>query len=330
MDIRKNIAELLMVHDCVIIPGFGGFIGSYIPARIDTASHLFLPPSKSLLFNVNLKQNDGLLAANVAETASVPFSRASRLVEEFADKCRFILHHGEPVVLPGIGQLTAGAEGTIQFEQDADANLNPYSFGLSAVTAKTISRSSLQAEETIVENPATQPAGIRRTLLPAVARRAALFALPLGLAAVVTIARYDRLPADFASTADIAGAVFSRLTTSSPAPRKSAPVKTVKVIPSVAPAPVKPAAEAPATPAASTNIKDDRFAVIVGAFRYRENADKLVGSLVAKGFSAAIYDQSKTGLFRVAIGTCSERDAAMELLASARSSDFGGAWLLAK
>ena len=330
MDIRKNIAELLMVHDCVIIPGFGGFIGSNLPARIDTVNNLFLPPSKSLLFNVNLKQNDGLLASSVAETASLPFARASRLVEEFAEKCRFILHHGEPVVLPGVGQLIAGAEGTIQFEQDADSNLNPFAFGLSAVTAKTFTRSVTLPQEADSTNGAAEPAGIRRSLLPAVARRAALFALPLGLAAVVTIARYDRLPADFASTADIMGAVFSRLTTSSPAPRKSAPAKPVKVLHAVTPAAATPAVVATPAPAVTKTVQDDRFAVIVGAFRYRENADKLVESLVAKGFSAAIYDQSKTGLFRVAIGTCSERDAAMELLSSARSSDFGGAWLLAK
>ena len=68
MDIRNCIAELLSAHDCVIIPGLGGFIGNYSPARIDPVHHAFQPPFKKLLFNINLKQNDGLLANAVADS----------------------------------------------------------------------------------------------------------------------------------------------------------------------------------------------------------------------------------------------------------------------
>ena len=61
MDVRVTISRLLEEHDCVILPGYGGFIGNYAPARIDPVSHSFVPPSKKILFNINLKQNDGLL-----------------------------------------------------------------------------------------------------------------------------------------------------------------------------------------------------------------------------------------------------------------------------
>lgn len=53
--IEKYISELLYQYDCVIIPGFGGFIGNYSPALIDPIYHTFHPPYKSLLFNINLK-----------------------------------------------------------------------------------------------------------------------------------------------------------------------------------------------------------------------------------------------------------------------------------
>ena len=61
MDITAFIRELLFGHDCVIVPGFGGFIGNYTPASIDKSSGTFYPPVKQISFNRNLNHNDGLL-----------------------------------------------------------------------------------------------------------------------------------------------------------------------------------------------------------------------------------------------------------------------------
>ncbi|MCK7538158.1 MAG: hypothetical protein MZV63_48000 [Marinilabiliales bacterium] len=40
-DISGYIREMLFRHDCVIIPGFGAFIGNYFLARIDRREGLF-------------------------------------------------------------------------------------------------------------------------------------------------------------------------------------------------------------------------------------------------------------------------------------------------
>ena len=72
------------------------------------------------------------------------------------------------------------------------------------------------------------------------------------------------------------------------------------------------------------------FAIIVGAFRIRENADHLVTDLRQKGFDALILDTTKTGLFRVSVGTYTEHDQALQQLASVRSKEFSSAWLLAR
>ena len=88
MDIRSCISELLSVHDCVIIPGLGGFIGNYAPARIDPVYHAFQPPFKKILFNVNLKQNDGLLASAVADSLGTSYQDSCNLIEQFTEECR--------------------------------------------------------------------------------------------------------------------------------------------------------------------------------------------------------------------------------------------------
>ena len=46
LEITKYIQELLFVHDCVILPGFGGFVANYRPAKIDENQQIVHPPSK--------------------------------------------------------------------------------------------------------------------------------------------------------------------------------------------------------------------------------------------------------------------------------------------
>jgi hypothetical protein len=65
MQLNKQIIDLLFEHDCVIIPGFGGFVAQYSSASFEEISQSFVPPSKSILFNKNLINNDGLLLINM-------------------------------------------------------------------------------------------------------------------------------------------------------------------------------------------------------------------------------------------------------------------------
>ena len=317
MDIRQSVAELLSIHDCVIIPGFGGFIGSYAPARIDPVTHSFHPPAKQLLFNVNLRQNDGLLANEVASSAGVGYTEACILIDTFADECRRNLRAGLAVILPEIGKLLPEEEGIIRFEQEPHVCLLPDSFGLTTFISPPVIR-----------------AQTRKMALPRAVRWAAVLALPVGLAAVIGVTQYGKISTAFSGKADLAGSLFARLSTTSSVDRKPAPVpQKTKVIPSahvkaVAAASVPVVTSPP--PAASVIRPDDRFAVIVGAFRMKENAEKLVNELKEKGVEAVIYDQSKTGLYRVTIGTGNTRAEANALLASVTAPELAGAWVLAK
>ncbi|HNY02782.1 MAG TPA: SPOR domain-containing protein [Bacteroidales bacterium] len=328
MDIHPYITDLLTRHDCVIIPGFGGFIGNRAPAWVDPLRHVFHPPYKKLIFNVHLKQNDGLLAHAIAGASGTSYEDACRLIEAWADRCRFLLGAGDPVVIPGIGQLLPGPEGIIFFEQEPDSSLLPESFGLTPFVSPPVSRlTSLAAnkEEATAHNEKSgRTIALRQTL-----RWAAALAFPVGVAAIVGLSRFGPLSSPAESRAGILGPVFARFSTAALVERKVAPV--VHALPA-APKPVvtsqKPV-ETPVQPMAREQ-ETGRFAIIVGAFRYRENADRLVDELNRKGMGAAIFDQSKTGLFRVSFGTAPDREKALELLASAKSMSFPGAWILSK
>ena len=328
MDIRNCIAELMSLHDCVIIPGFGGFIGNYAPARIDPVYHTFQPPAKKLLFNINLRQNDGLLANAAAAAFGISYGDACKMIDEFSDECRTLLKNGKTFILPGIGQLHAGKEGIIYFEQDQNANLLPDAFGLTPfISPPVIRQSSVLKHEWNPSSRETRQPG-KKFMMPRALKWAAVIALPIGVAAIIGVTQYDKLSSNFANNAGILTSLFSRFSEASMVEKKAAPfitpVKKAVQIPAVSVA-AAPAAEKPAALS-----HDDQFAVIVGAFRIKENAEKLVADLHEQGIEASIFDQSRSGLVRVTIGTSSDRAEASQLLASAKSTDFSGAWILAK
>ena len=130
MDITPFIRELLFGHDCVIVPGFGGFIGNYTPAAIDTKSGTFCPPVKQISFNRNLNHNDGLLVGRISGASGVNYGDARNIIGEFVGELRRKLERGEKVVFDNIGSFINNQEGNVQFEPDGAANYHLDSYGL--------------------------------------------------------------------------------------------------------------------------------------------------------------------------------------------------------
>lgn len=80
---------------------------------------------------------------------------------------------------------------------------------------------------------------------------------------------------------------------------------------------------------ASATREGGRYHVIGGCFSIKENADRFIGELLAKGHSAHLVDQQR-GLYRVAIHSYARRTEALEALESLRNGDAEGAWLLVR
>ena len=130
MDITAFIRELLFNHDCVILPGFGGFVGNYTPARIDKDTDTFYPPVKQISFNRNLNHNDGLLVGRMSGSSGINYGDARNMVDEFVVSLRKKLERGEKVNFDKIGTFTNNQEGNVQFEPDHNVNYNLGSYGL--------------------------------------------------------------------------------------------------------------------------------------------------------------------------------------------------------
>lgn len=133
--ITKHIEYLLTEHDCVLIPGLGGFVMQDLPARFVPDGNMFYPPSRSIVFNPTLTYNDGLLAASLMRARQIGYEQASQFIDREIDTLRALLkREGDRVTFGNIGVFVLTEDNTLSFEASPDYLLNLNYFGLPTVT----------------------------------------------------------------------------------------------------------------------------------------------------------------------------------------------------
>ena len=132
INLSNHIATLLKHHDCVIITGFGGFILNKKPAYINQITKKIYPPSKSISFNKNLVENDGLLANYLSQIENISYEEASLEILKFSRKSSLKLARGEAIVFENIGQLVLNSKQNIDFTIDTNTNFSQESYGLTS------------------------------------------------------------------------------------------------------------------------------------------------------------------------------------------------------
>ncbi len=133
LTIEQLIGDLLLQNNCVIIPSFGGFVAQQVSAKIDYKTGKAFPPSKSILFNRQLINNDGLLINELSNQNKIPYEKASKIVAEKVIEWNQVIQAGGRVEIDRIGILYNDAENNLCFEQDRFFNLLLASFGLEQV-----------------------------------------------------------------------------------------------------------------------------------------------------------------------------------------------------
>ena len=135
--LARHIELLLLEHDCIIVPGLGGFIANNASARYnENGDNLFLPPYRNIGFNQKLQANDGLLvqAYMVAYDASYP-DAYKQMEMDIADVL-FELDTDGSYELPNIGVLHKGINGIITFTSFDSGILTPSLYGLYSFAIK--------------------------------------------------------------------------------------------------------------------------------------------------------------------------------------------------
>ncbi len=148
--IENYIVELLYEQECVIIPGFGGFVVNYHPAFYDAKKNVFYPPKRKVGFNIQLKTNDGLLYNYLVRRENISFNEAREKVACFVETIDSRLKKKETVVIPNLGTFIF--KHRLVFLPDKEANFFADAYGLDAVMV-----SSLKKEAVSVPNRVTIP-----------------------------------------------------------------------------------------------------------------------------------------------------------------------------
>ena len=133
MDIRNYIKDLLFLHDCVIIPGFGGFVTAHQSAEIHHFRNLVYPPSKTLMFNRRLQNNDGILISHIAQREKTEYRAAEEKVKQFALWWNRLLENKGVVNFPEVGRVYINSSNVLVFLPELRKNYLLDTFGLKPV-----------------------------------------------------------------------------------------------------------------------------------------------------------------------------------------------------
>jgi cell division protein FtsL len=314
VDISAFIRELLFGHDCVIVPGFGGFIGNYSPASIDKATGTFYPPVKQISFNRNLNHNDGLLVGTISASSKINYGDARFLVEEFVTDLRKRLEKGEKVVFDNIGSFSNNQEGSLQFEPDRNANYHLDSFGLESFQCLPLE--GYDVRKRILKH--TQKDPVKQTSIRKIMWRAAVI-VPLAAAIVAVSLNTDFFKSKAITTNlnPLVNAEFESNKKAVDESEKNQPV--IEIANSV---PVTEAISAPVISDANS------YYVITGSFKSEENAVSQVNVLKEEGYSPEIV-QAPNGFYRVCAMTCTDINTA-QIKRDSISKRFKDTWISRK
>ena len=145
--IEHYISQLLYTNDCVILIGFGGFICSNTTSKLNRQTGLLTPPNRSILFNNQLIDNDGLLINQIAKTEEISQERAKDLVLKFVEKNTTNLKKYRSLRFNKIGLFTLKNDNTIVFTQDLANNYNLDSFGMQSAVFTSVKRDNSEIIE---------------------------------------------------------------------------------------------------------------------------------------------------------------------------------------
>ena len=128
LNISNHINNLLHHHNCVVVSGLGAFILNKKAASIEPSGKLN-PPSKTISFNSDIIQNDGLLANHISEKNNISYEEACLKIAHFSKKIIFKLKNHEKVVLENLGEFNFKNKKII-FQPNEKYNYDKTSFGL--------------------------------------------------------------------------------------------------------------------------------------------------------------------------------------------------------
>ena len=349
-NLGKYISNLLSEHDCVIIPGFGGFVARPVSAQFSKTGNMLLPPGKSLVFNKNLSNNDGLLAAYIMEKESLSYKDAITKIEHLISGCKNTLENSKRLELDNTGLLYYNSENNLLFEPSLHKSHEINSFGLVAVTAVKLAKETEDEPITIAKDFAyrtleTKSGGNKTLMRISVAVSSVLlFAFLILLSAkqlpinhaIASLNPFTSKESSYkpltynlgkllvANHKNMANEV--KFNTSFKLSENSSKVFTVATDTVNSD---KTSVSKPSNIITGNRLYNGPFQIVVGCFAVEGNAHKLINQLKEKNIEAGISGQNARGLYIVSVAGFTSENLARTKLDQVKQN-FPSAWIMVR
>lgn len=312
MTVDYHIRQLLYRNDCVIIPAFGAFLVKRISAKVHVEDNLLEAPKRVLSFNPQLKNDDGLLVAYVAEAQKISYKQAQQQVETFVEDLTNAIRRKNELLVEDLGKFSFNTEGFLSFEPIPTKNYLLSSFGLEDSSIERVSATAIlvQEEEKQVEViTLSKKEDKEETSAFGWAKYAAVF---VGVTAVAGLLGWQYQTHQYTQQEQMA---LQRVDEKVQHHIQEA---NFSITPFTSPVEIELPKEELHHP----------FHVVGGAFRSQENALKKVSQLQSLGYQAKEIGQNKYGLYQVVYQSFLTREEAMLSLNNIRLEHNPNAWLL--
>lgn len=351
--VSEIIVSLISKHECVIVPEWGGFISSAQSAQISNNIYKILPPYYNILFNQDLKHNDGLLASELIKTLNVDYPTALAYIDNFVSESKISLNLNKRVDWIGLGYFYINAESKVQFVQEIASGSFIDFIGLSELNLNPLQEKTISTEAPLVnklpkkEDSNNEPK-VRSLEINTWLKRAAVL-IPAGIAIGFSV--YFGVKSNqntsfanlnpFANVSplyqDIDYLPKQESATAHLNIKDSAGVFNLDLVskPNIKPLIVKVEAIADSTRTVNLSLTKvqtpavENYHVVAGCFSDINNANNFIADLKTKGFNPMIAGQTPTGMYRISLGGFDTRSDA-DILAQKAKSNLTGVWVWKK
>lgn len=332
INLDKYIRELLLQHDCVILPGLGGFVANYKPAEFDGSQKTVLPPSRQILFNPNLIHNDGLLFAHISKETDYGYKEVQAMAEVYFKTIKYEVGKGLKFTIEDLGYFFINKARKIEFAHESTDNLLLASYGLSYLNYKEFDRvpgRSAKIYQAVDDtNPLVRQRRIRRWIYTGAAAclLASMILIPVKMG-YLNLSSFDLSPVDsFRKEQPVQELLVSPPDTDTQLaePEAGSTESEAGSIQSETGS-VEPEADIPAK---TYFISETSYHIIVGSFKGIDNARHLKQKMVDEGYEAEILT-GENSFYRVSAKHYPLKEDAVNALASIRDQQaYKSAWIL--
>jgi hypothetical protein len=291
---------------------FGGFVCSIISANLNKKTGILTPPIKSILFNSQLKDNDGLLINHIAQSEGISQEDAKINLLKFVDQSLKNLNKFKSCRFEEIGLFTLNSDKNIIFTQDLKTNYNLNAFGFQDIINNKITRDNSEIIEESLKLIKKKNNFTTKRLL-----KAAAIIIPLIGISFLSITQEDRINNIYTQIANVNPISLKKDNVTLLKDQSNKQIKQ-QIQPEITNNELSQVFK-------EVSIPKQKFYIIAGAFSVEKNANKLKNRLNSWNYNSSIIKNDK--IMRVSYDSFDSKEQALISLSKIRKEN-PQAWIL--